>query len=571
MNFNEYKGQKMRQLIDMNGSTLIHILEEVVDNMADWLIIGDEEGKIIYVNEALIKDCIPGEEKILGQDMYTFLGMKLPNESGLKRVERLPQEKKVQDFITTRVIKNNKRIYLANQLFDYQDHAAKYYVCISKDITHTHNLREEVYKANYFDSLTGYPNYKVFLEKLSYRIAHAEKIKERFAVVFVDIKGVGTINYLHSMAAGDLVIREVGRRLEEAVGAKQEIFRCKENIFAILCQDKEEVLPSFINRLYEKMETPVKMGSREVLAPIHVGVACYPKDGLHAEQLVDRVQTALMYAKKEQKESCIFYSKEIQDIEDQSQQAELDLQKAVNEDEFIVYYQPFVDLQQGKLVGMEALVRRQKKDGEIIPPNQFISRLEEMDLIEKVGMSILEKVCMQLRQWMNLGYEVVPVSVNLSPKQFKNPRLADNIEEVLRKYNIDARYVVLEITESTVMEDVGIATQSVEKLKKEGFAISIDDFGTGYASIGYLKKFMFDHLKIDISFVREIVANRQDRSIVQAIIAIAKTLNLTTIAEGIENEEQLYVMSTLGCEMGQGFFWDRPIGAQHIEAKYFIA
>ena len=165
----------------------------------------------------------------------------------------------------------------------------------------------------------------------------------------------------------------------------------------------------------------------------------------------------------------------------------------------------------------------------------------------------------------------MPISVNLSARQFKNANLAKDIEKTLMKYDIPPYLIVLEITESTVMEDVGIAQLTVEELKRDGFAISIDDFGTGYASIGYLKKFMFDHLKIDISFIREIVKNNEDRSIVEAIIAIAKTLNLKTIAEGIENEEQLYVMSALGCEMGQGFFWDKPITPQVMEEKYLKA
>ena len=275
-------------------------------------------------------------------------------------------------------------------------------------------------------------------------------------------------------------------------------------------------------------------------------------------------QTALMAAKKERAGTYVFYSKEVQDKADLEMMIESDLHEAVKQDEYIVYYQPFVELKEDRLVGMEALVRRTKQNGEIVMPGQFIEQLEQLNLIEKVGMGVLEKVCKQLRNWLDKGYEIVPISVNLSALQFKNPQLVDEIQGILNKYDIDSKYIVLEITESTVMEDISIAKVCIEKLKSKGFAISIDDFGTGYASIGYLKKFMFDHLKIDISFIREIVANEEDRSIVEAIIAIAKTLNLKTIAEGIESKEQLSVMSKLGCEMGQGFFWDRPISAENI-------
>lgn len=202
-------------------------------------------------------------------------------------------------------------------------------------------------------------------------------------------------------------------------------------------------------------------------------------------------------------------------------------------------------------------------------PGTFISTLERMNLIDKVSMRVLEIVCEQIRYWIDHGYKVVPVSVNLSAVQFKNINLAQQIKQVLEHYEVPPKYIVLEITESAVMEDVRSAQIIIDELKEYGFAIAIDDFGTGYASIGYLKKFMFDHLKIDISFIREIGKNMQDRSLVEAIISIAKTLNLKTIAEGIENEEQLYIMSALGCEMGQGFFWGHPVSGTEIEDKYF--
>lgn len=563
----------MRQLDDINESTLIDILGKIVDEMEDWIIISDRLGKIIYANDVVFKDCYSTKEKVLGEDMCMFVGIDLSDDETLKHIQNFINKGERFEFVTNRFIKGNKRVYLANLLTTVWDNDnLEYYVCISKDITNTQRLKEEIYKANYFDTLTNYPNYKVFADRLSKHIHRAKKNRAKFAVSLVDIRKLGEINNAYGMGIGDHIIKEVGHRIKRELTTNQEIFKYRGNVFAIIEQDvrDETQVGTFLMKVNHIMEEPIQIHNRYMYVELKSGVAFYPNDSLQSPQLIDMAQVALLHAKKQKGiVPYMYYSKGIQEEVENSLQVETELQLAVENDEFIVYYQPFVELKEEKLVGMEALVRRRKKSGEIIPPSGFIDNLEKMHLIEKVGIRILEKVCIQLKEWLSKGYNVVPVSVNLSALQFKNPNLAKDIKSVLQKYNIPSRYVVLEITETTVMEDVGIAQFIIEELKAYGFAISIDDFGTGYASIGYLKKFMFDHLKIDISFIREIVVNAEDRAIVEAIIAIAKTLNLKTIAEGIENEEQLYVMSALGCEMGQGFFWDKPISSFQIEEKYF--
>lgn len=563
----------MRQLDDINESTLIDILGKIVDEMEDWIIISDRLGKIIYANDAVFKDCYSTKEKVLGEDMCMFVGVDLSDDETLKHIQNFINKGERFEFVTNRFIKGNRRVYLANLLTTVWDNDnLEYYVCISKDITNTQRLKEEIYKANYFDTLTNYPNYKVFADRLSKHIHRAKKNRAKFAVSLLDIRKLGEINNTYGMGIGDHIIKEVGYRIKRELTTNQEIFKYKGNVFAIIEQDvKDETqVGTFLMKVNHIMEEPIQIHNRYMYVELKSGVAFYPNDSLQSPQLIDMAQVALLHAKKQKGiVPYMYYSKGIQEEVENSLQVETELQLAVENDEFIVYYQPFVELKEEKLVGMEALVRRRKKSGEIIPPAAFIDNLEKMHLIEKVGIRILEKVCIQLKEWLSRGYNVVPISVNLSALQFKNPNLAKDIKSVLQKYNIPSHYIVLEITETTVMEDVGIAQLIIEELKAYGFAISIDDFGTGYASIGYLKKFMFDHLKIDISFIREIVANAEDRAIVEAIIVIAKTLNLKTIAEGIENEEQLYVMSALGCEMGQGFFWDKPISSFQIEEKYF--
>ncbi|MBQ1275124.1 MAG: EAL domain-containing protein, partial [Cellulosilyticum sp.] len=467
------------------------------------------------------------------------------------------------------------RIYLANTVTIMRaNNNLVYYVCVSKDISNTFKLKEEYYKANYLDPLTHYPNQKIFVESLDRQVKKAKEVHQKLAIILLDIEKVGEINTYYGISMGDYVIKEVGRRIKEEIYNHQTLFKYSGSVFAILQQNviEEKEIEQFLLKIHQVIERPISIQGRKIYIGLNIGVALYPNDGASTSKLIEMAQVALIYAKKQKKSSgaCIYYSRAIQEELELNKQLEIDLQRAVKNDEFIVYYQPFVDLKEEKIVGMEALIRRQKQDGQIIAPDVFISELERMDLIGQVGMRILEKVCIQIRQWLDKGYNIVPISVNISALQFKNPYLVNHIKEILRTYNIAPRYIVLEITETTIIEDVESVKLTIEELRNSGFTISIDDFGTGYASIGYLKKFMFDHLKIDMSFIREIVVNSEDRAIVEAIIAIAKTLHLKTIAEGIENEEQLYIVSALGCEMGQGYFWDKPISAHKIEEKYFI-
>ena len=564
----------MRQLDDVNESTLIDILSKIVDEMDEWIIVSDTLGRIVYANKAVFKHCVINNvsEKVIGEDICMFVGVDLSDEKILKHIQDFMNKGERFEFVTNRLIKDNKRIYLSNLLTSVwnNDHL-KYYVCISRDVTSTKQLKEEVYNANYFDTLTHYPNHKVLIDSLNQQIHKAKKSKTQLAISLLDIKRISEINNMYGMGSGDDIIKEVGCRIKKELDSSQEIFKYRGDVFAILHQDVlDPTCPeTFLKRINRVMEEPILIRNRYIYVEIKSGVAFYPEDALQASALIGKAQIALLYAKKQKGIiPYVYYSKEIQEEVEQSLQIETELQLAVENDEFIVYYQPFVELKEEKLVGLEALVRRKRENGQIDSPASFIGYLEKTHLIEKVGIRVLEKVCMQLREWMDKGYPIVPISVNLSAIQFKNPNLAKQIKSILEMYDIPSYYIVLEITETTVMEDVGIAQLVIEQLRDYGFAISIDDFGTGYASIGYLKKFMFDHLKIDISFVKEVVGNEEDRAIVEAIISIARTLNLKTIAEGIESIEQLDVMSALGCEMGQGYFWDKPIDAMKIEEKY---
>ncbi len=563
----------MEDIYKIDQSTLNYLLGKILGNLNDWLIISDSYGKIIYANKTVYKLCGVEPINILGQDMYMFVGIDVSDNGILDKIQKVICKGHCIEFMSNRFINNNQRIYLMNTVSPvYAPNGLKYYTCISKDITSTTKLKEEIYHINYFDKLTHLPNEDVFLESLERAIKLSRKKQEIFTVTLLDIKRMGQINNLYGVSIGDRILKEVSQRIKGKLNCNQEIFKYSDNVFAIIHSkmSKEEVESKFFSCMQEIMEAPIKVDSICIWASYRAGGVTYPKDARTAEELMEMAQIALAKAKKENgHKPYIFYNHTIKEEAVSTLKIEIEMLEAIQNDEFVVYYQPFMELGSKGIVGMEALLRRRKKSGELMAPGTFIDILEKMNLIDKVGIRVLEIVCEQMRHWLNFGYKVVPVSVNLSAVQFKNIDLAKQIKGVLERYEISPKYIVLEITESAVMEDIRSAQAIIDELKAYGFAISIDDFGTGYASIGYLRKLMFDHLKIDISFIREIVENMQDRSLVQAIISIAKTLNLKTIAEGIENEEQLYIISQLGCEMGQGYFLSRPISAYEIEKKYF--
>lgn len=550
---------------------MINMLSNVVDKIKDWIIISNLEGKIIYVNQVVYRDTMSKEEEIIGANFCDFLGMNLSGGDTAHYMNSLVNKNQKIEFITSRTIMGNKRTYLANTLnCIWDDNNKRYYVCLSKDISVILKLKEEAYRAGNIDALTNYPNQNQLFEKLSSQLKKSTKL----ALILLDMSSLEEANVYYGVHIGEIIIKTVGERLKAELSSNQEIYKFSSNVFAILyndVEDKEEI-DDFLMRVNQSVEEPVQIQNRYFYVTFQASVVFYPYEQIDSNQLIEKALLALEYSKRQRGSKhavTTYYSPVIEEEAQKIDKEEKDLQQAVDNNEFIVYYQPIINLKDNKLIGLEALIRRRTSSGQIIAPGLFISTLEHMHLIEYVGNVVLEKVCIQLREWLDKGYDIVPISVNLSALQFRNLHLADNIKAMLEKYHIMPDYIVLEVTEGILIENISTTQEIIDALRDYGISISIDDFGTGYASIGYLKQFMCEHLKIDMSFIKEIVKNKSDRIIVEAIIAIAKTLNLTTIAEGIESQEQLNVVSSLGCEWGQGYFWNSPATPEHIENKYF--
>lgn len=548
------------------------ILKEIVDEIEDCLLVYDQEGRLIYTNRQM--EYLTGyrDEELKEKTPIANLATAYPKTIIEKMYQAIDQNTKF-DTVLHLTKKGGTPFYLAISITGIKttEDKIEQYICIGKDITSAKMLHEKMHRIKYKDELTGLPNQTAFTELIYNKINLTRK--SAFNIVLVDVAKMNYINHSYGIHIGDCIVKEIGERLKKALIGKCVLNKLNTDVFAIIQEVEEDKMltQQLVTQVFKVMKPPIYVNDEAVYMEVRCGIATYPQDSVQVGELINRAQLALEKAKKLHiKNAVMYYEKYIEDEVRERLKMENDMHKAYNNNEFIVYYQPFVDLNRKVIIGLEALLRRKKNNGQVVAPKDFIQLLEQMELIELVGLQVVEAVCRQLRSWIDEGYEVVPISINLSSAQFKNKNLAKDIINIVEKYGISSELIVLEITETLVMDDIKEAQLLIRELKEAGFMIAIDDFGTGYSSLGYLKNFLFDHLKIDISFIREIVENPEDRAIVAAIISIAKALKLKTVAEGIETIEQLHLMQEMGCEVGQGYFWDAPIAPDLIEKKYFV-
>jgi EAL domain-containing protein (putative c-di-GMP-specific phosphodiesterase class I) len=332
---------------------------------------------------------------------------------------------------------------------------------------------------------------------------------------------------------------------------------------AAVAHSKDIIL--IVQKLMKTISQNIKAGKEEIVITPSIGISIYPNDGTDVQTLIQNADIALSNAQEQGGNNYQFYTQGMNKKASELILMERQLINALKNDEFILHYQPYWDINTKKITGMEALIRWQSSDKGLVPPGKFIPILEETKMIIEVGEWILRTAVRQIREWQNKGYPVVPVSVNLSLIQFRQKDLAEMVKKVIEEYGLNTSLLTLEITESAFMQDIDFTRSVLKTLKDIGTSISIDDFGTGYSSLSYLKRFPVDNLKIDISFIREIATDPDTASIVTAIIGMAHTLNIKTIAEGVETEEQWKILRLLRCDVIQGFYLSKPLPAEEIE------
>jgi diguanylate cyclase (GGDEF)-like protein len=425
--------------------------------------------------------------------------------------------------------------------------------------------RELDYRANY-DVVTGLANRSLFQDRLTQAAWHAARAGRLVAVLLINLDRFKAINDSLGHDAGDALLKHVGQRLAASLRDGDTVARLAGDEFAVALSDvaKAEDVTSVAHKMLRAVTQPLALDGREVYTSASMGISLHPKDGEDAESVLKNAGAALSSAKSLGGNTFRFYAPEMNERAFARFALEADLHRALERGELLLHFQPKVSLSSGEVSGAEALVRWHHPELGLIPPGDFIPLAEETGLIQPLGEWVIDNACEQMRSWLDAGLPVPPVAVNLSARQFHQENLARMIKQSLRVNSLEANLLELEITESTVMRDVGAAVTTLAELKAIGVKLSLDDFGTGYSSLGYLKRFPIDRLKIDQSFVRDVTTDPDDAAICLAVIGLAHNLKLTVTAEGVETEGQMDYLRRHGCDEMQGYLFSRPLPAEEF-------
>jgi diguanylate cyclase (GGDEF)-like protein len=427
---------------------------------------------------------------------------------------------------------------------------------------------EKVHHLVRHDALTGLPNRGVFLERLSTALVGGRRGDRMTAVLCLDLADFKAINDTLGYAAGDLLLRHMSARLLASLRETDTLARMGPDEFAIVQADIEA--PAGAARLCERllaaMEDPFDLFGQPTHVRANIGVALCPTDTRDPEELLKQAGLALTRSKAEGPQTFRFFEGAMDSELRQRKALEQDLHHALQRDEFELHYQPQIDLASRTMVGVEALLRWHHPKHGLIAPDRFIPLAEDNGLILPIGGWVLEQACRQARQWQDAGLPQFRMSVNLSPVQFRDPDLAGLVRGALERSGLAADHLELEITERTLMEDTETNLAVLRDLKQLGVKISLDDFGVGHSSLGYLRRFTFDEIKLDRSFVAALEHDPSAVAIVRATLLLGHSLGLDAVAEGVESAEQLAMLGAEGCRLAQGFYFSPPVHAQEIDA-----
>lgn len=435
-----------------------------------------------------------------------------------------------------------------------------------EDVTKQKRSEEKISHMGYYDLLTELPNRILFKDRLEENCRKADRNNNLVGILFINIDHLKDINDTLGHAIGDLIITSVALRLREAIRESDTLSRFGGNEFAVLIPELKDLhnIEKMTSSIFEMFKEPIKIDDHELFITLSIGSTIYPLDDISSENLLRNADTAMHMAKKMGRNQHQCYSKELTNHVTIALSLQNALRNAIKNEEFVLYYQPQMNLETNMIVGAEALVRWQHPKEGLKSPAEFIPIAEESGLIVPMGEWILRTACKQAKEWQQQGMFNFTIAVNLSARQFKEEGFAQRVIDIIHESTVEISLIELELTESIFAENTILVLEALNIFKQAGIKISLDDFGTGYSSLSYLKLFPIDKLKIDQSFVRDVLVDKSDASLVRAIIAMGKALGLTTIAEGVETREQLDFLRREECEEIQGYFLSKPIPAHEF-------
>ncbi len=440
-------------------------------------------------------------------------------------------------------------------------------VLVFRDVSERRQLLQQMTHQAYHDSLTGLPNRMLFSDRVTQALTSAQRNKEEVAVLFLDLDRFKLVNDMMGHAVGDNVLREVAGKLRRCIRKNDTIARLGGDEFTIILPrvDSTEGVGKVAEKIIKALQKPWVLGQKEFYLTASVGIAVFPHDGSDAEAILKHADIAMYRAKEQGGNSYQFYTPDMNTKIWERLTMENSLRHALKRNEFVVHYQPQVNIITKDITGVEALVRWNHPKCGMVMPSEIIPLAEDTDLIVPIGEWVLYTACAQNKAWQKAGYPPMRITVNLSMRQFLQKNLLETITKILKRTGLDPAWLELEITETMALEDIDFTIKVLRELRNMGIQIAMDDFGTGYCSINYLKRFPIDTLKIDRSFVADVINNPQDAAIITTVIFLAQNLQLKIIAEGVETKEQLTFLEERQCYDMQGNLFSRPVPVEQFE------
>lgn len=545
----------------------MRILSSVVEQSRSGIIIANQHGVIKYVN--------PRYSIITGYDSSEAIGevAELMRDEALTDANNLTLLEAMHlgnswELFTVNLRKNGDRYWqqvIAAPIFD--DVGELCHVVLNiEDISERVETQAQMEKLAFYDPLTGLENRRLFKDRLDQGLKRVRRSKKSMALLFLDLDQFKRINDTLGHDAGDELLCVVARRLRACVREEDIVCRLGGDEFTILLADVAQAEDASIvaRKILRALQDPIDLGAQEVTVSCSIGITIAPVDSMNASVLMRNADLA-MYRAKDQGRNNFQYFTDDMNIESQARMnLENDLRAALNSQDFLVYFQPQIDVNLHRICGFEALVRWRYKQLDLIPPDRFIPLAEETGLIVRLGELVLHQACTQLRALQKIDKNRYTVAVNLSARQFRDKNLVDMVRQTLEQTELDPQWLELEITESMLMDDIEQAIEILTKLKALGVTIAIDDFGTGHSSLSYLTRLPVDKLKVDRSFVRNLPESERHTAVATAIIAMAEHLRMCVVAEGVETQAQATFLESYRCFILQGFLYGRAVSVQDL-------
>jgi diguanylate cyclase (GGDEF)-like protein/PAS domain S-box-containing protein len=542
-------------------------LGRLLDKSSNEIYIFDADSlKFTHVNQGG-RDNLGYSAQELSQMTAVDLKPEVSDEEFIALIEPLRNGATEQVIFETVHRRKDGSCYPVDVLLQYSPaEDPPVFVAMILDITEKKKADDTLNYLAYYDNLTGLPNRSLFVDRLEQAVKVADRYEQLVAVLFVDLDKFKNINDSLGHDAGDNLLKNAAERLSSCLRSSDTVARWGGDEFCLLLQNIHHIdhVNVVADKIIERFAEPFNVKDKKMFVTASIGIILYPLDETDVKSLLKNADTAMYHAKEKGRNNYQYYNHEMSARLEQRIELEHELRHALERDEFMLQYQPQVDIQQGRIVGIEALIRWQHPERGMVPPDEFIGIAEETGLILPIGEWVLQQACQQMLALRNTGLPSIHVSINLSVRQLRESTLVDKISQVLQQTGLDPSLLDLEITESMLMSDIDRVKQTLKDLSELGVSISVDDFGTGHSSLAYLKQFPISTLKIDRSFITDIPEDKDDVSITIAIINMAKGLGIKTVAEGVEMKEQLDFLKTHECNLMQGYYFSKPVAFDEI-------